>query len=290
LNDRWYIYYAAAHPQRGNKSHRMYVLAGPVASENPCQGQWEFLGRIENTPEQWAIDGTVFTLEKKLYFVYSGWPLDNTDGSDLVQELFIQRLEDPTTAATAPVVISRPEYPWEFSCDCNGYHGINEGPQFLSAPGSTTTKWQGLVYSCAGSWTNEYKMAVLQFTGGDPVDPAAWRKRAEPLISTQPNGTGPWGPGHGSFVNLDGQVVSIYHATDSPTDGWENRRARVQRVSFTDKGPFMASPVGAPARKGDVLSHLKYKLQANLDNAAAREKDLRALLNGQRMANRDENH
>ena len=165
LRGRWYVYYAAANASRGNKSHRMYVLGGPPAGENPCQGEWEFLGRICGTPDQWAIDGTVFELSNVLYFVYSGWPLNNDNDSDLVQELFIVKLEDPITTRGAPVMICRPEHRWEFTRDGNGDHGINEGPQFLSSPDGS---WKGLVYSCAGSWTSEYKMATLEVTKGPP--------------------------------------------------------------------------------------------------------------------------
>lgn len=165
LRDRWYVYYAAANAPRGNKSHRMYVLGGPPAGKNPCQGEWEFLGRIRGTPDQWAIDGTVFELSNALYFVYSGWPLNNDNDSDLVQELFIVKLEDPITTRGAPVMICRPEHRWEFTRDGNGDHGINEGPQFLSSPDGS---WKGLVYSCAGSWTSEYKMATLEVTKAPP--------------------------------------------------------------------------------------------------------------------------
>ncbi len=216
----------------------MFVLGGPPAGEDPCQGGWEFLGRIRGMLDRWAIDGTVFELDNTPYLVYSSWPLDNRGDSDLVQELFIARLEDPTTATAAdgvPVRICRPDRRWEFTRDGNGDHGINEGPQFLGSPDGG---WKGLVYSCAGSWTREYKMATLQYTGGNPMDPRSWLKGSEPLLMSKIPGRGPWGPGHGSFLVLGDQVAAVFHATDSPTDGWDNRRARVQLVTFTNDGPF----------------------------------------------------
>lgn len=270
------MYYAAAHPGRGNRSHRMYVLGGPPADEDPTHGQWEFLGRIHGLPaDQWAIDGTVFELHRQLYFVYSGWPLENVGGPDAdddhVQQLFIVRLEDPTLAATRPVLISTPELPWEFSGD----RGINEGPQFLESPGplpppasmpwakggnngcsssdseDEEETWKGIVYSCAGSWTHEYKLAVLHYNGGDPLDPRSWPKSQEPLLQAPPHGRGPWGPGHGSFVNVpesgnaykkdveDESLLCVFHGTDDRSDGWNNRKARYQRVEFTASGPYM---------------------------------------------------
>ena len=263
----------------------MFVLGGPRDGGNPCNsGDWEFLGRVRGMPpNQWAIDGTVFELNHTLYFAYSGWPLTGTNGGggagragnarfpDLMQELYITRLEDPITVANTgadadplpvgsaasstssppprlPAVISRPEHDWEFTMGLHGRHGINEGPQFLRSPPSLDDGggWTGLVYSCGGSWTSEYKMATLRYVGGDPLRGDSWRKGAEPLMAAR-EPMGPWGPGHGSFVHLGGGngegdtaggMLAVFHATDKPTDGWVNRKARVQRVSFTADGPF----------------------------------------------------
>ncbi|GAB7347113.1 hypothetical protein MBLNU459_g3238t1 [Dothideomycetes sp. NU459] len=238
LQGRWYVYFAACHPHHGNKSHRMYILGGPPSSQDPTRGSWEFLGPIRGMDQsQWAIDGTVIELAGQLYFVYSGWPFENPNESDLIQQLFIVQLADPLTARSKPVEICRPDEPFERTGD----HGINEGPQYLA---SRNGSWTGLVYSCAGSWTKEYKMNTLQFVGGDPLDPQSWQKGSKPLLKNGNHDRGPWGPGHGSFVHIGDEVVGIYHATDSPGDGWNNRKARMQRVIFRSEGPFMGEGVG----------------------------------------------
>ncbi|OTB04484.1 glycoside hydrolase family 43 protein [Hypoxylon sp. CI-4A] len=287
VHGRWYVYYAAANPTHGNKSHRMYVLGGPPASEDPCRGQWEFLGRIHGMPDQWAIDGTVLELNGDSYFVYSGWPLDNADDSDLVQQLFILKLDDPTSAASGAVLISTPQHPWEITREGNGTdHEINEGPQFLSSPDGGIA-WQGLAYSCAGSWTHEYKMGLLRYVGGDPLDPQSWRKADEPLVQTRRHGLGPYGPGHGSFLTVAGQVIAVYHATDTPSDGWDNRRARAQRVAFTEEGPYMGRSIGMEMVKqdggggggGGLVRRLKMRLKSGgRGKTEGGEKSLRALL------------
>lgn len=242
LHGRWYIYYAAEHPAEGNRSHRMYVLGGPAVANEPTVGPWEFLGLLRGLPEeQWAIDGTVFELRGINYFVYSGWPRGELE-SDLNQELFIIRLDSPIQARGSPVQISRPKERWERTQDQGGDHGINEGPQWLAKPDGD---WCGLVYSCAGSWTSEYKMAVLHFQGGDPLNPGAWRKDTKPLLQSKREGLGPYGPGHGNFATVGGQVLGIFHATDNATDGWANRRARTQRVAWTTHGPYMGDFVGS---------------------------------------------
>ncbi|KAF2165050.1 glycoside hydrolase family 43 protein [Zasmidium cellare ATCC 36951] len=255
LQGRWYIYYAAADPAQGNRSHRMYVLGGPPASEDPHDAsRWEFLGPIQGMDQrQWAIDGTVFELDGELYFVYSGWPMrpqrEWNDFREDLQLLYILRLSDPTTAASEPVEICRPHQPWEHL----GHIGICEGPQWLEAPDGS---WRGLVYSCAASWTKHYKMATLEYLGGNPLDPASWKKSTEPLLQDSDDGQGPFGPGHGCFLNFGGETVALFHATDSDTDGNQGRKCRLQRVEWSDQGPHMGEVLGSSTRDIDMFSKL----------------------------------
>ncbi|KAF2425281.1 alpha-L-arabinofuranosidase II [Tothia fuscella] len=234
INGRWFVYVSADDPAQGNKSHRMYVLGGPPSTEDPCDStyKWEFLGPIKGLrSDQWAIDGTVITLNHRLYFIYSGWPQYNPHKTDLIQELFIVELSDATHAIFTPVRISRPDLPWEWSGD----HGINEGPQFLASPYGN---WIGISYSCAGSWTADYKINTLQYIGGNPLSPQAWRKGRKPLLKRNKH-TGPYGPGHGNALNVDGETLMVFHATDRDSQGWEGRKARVQRVAWDSHGPSM---------------------------------------------------
>ncbi|KAF2186642.1 glycoside hydrolase family 43 protein [Zopfia rhizophila CBS 207.26] len=258
LQGRWYVYFAADDPVHGNKSHRMYVLAGPPSDHSPVSpNSWTFEGRLQGLPEdQWAIDGTVITLHGGLCFVYSGWPLGVTN-DESKQEIFIIEMETPTMCIGQPIRISTPDNPWEYS----GSSGINEGPQFLQSP---DRRWIGLVYSCAGSWTHEYKMNLLQYTGSHPshiLHQQYWKKSRAPLLKASSDDTPPYGPGHGNFVVVSGpsgvpEVWAVFHATDAKT-GWDGRKARVMRVGWGQEGPFMGS--GECGSCGDVNYFLGYE-------------------------------
>lgn len=227
----------------------MYVLGGPSSDGDPHAGSWELLGSIKGMDQrQWAIDGTVFELDRQLYFVYSGWPLDRpwVNHSEDDQELYIVRMADPVTAISAPTRICRAEHAWEK----HFIKRICEGPQWLASPDG---KWKGLVYSCGASWTPDYKMATLQYLGGDPLLEASWRKSPSPLVQNADHGQGPFGPGHGSFVHIGNETVALFHATDKRTDGNLGRKCRMQRVLWTEQGPYMGDVVGLSTRDPGVF-------------------------------------
>jgi len=241
LDGHWYVYFAAEHPRDGNASHRTYVLSGPPAAQDPTAAeQWKFEGPLRGLPAwQWAIDATVFEVAGFGRFtVYSGWPEQNPGLSDLVQQLWIVKMGSPVEAQGAPVCLLQPQESWEWSDN----HGILEGPQWLQAPDGG---WSGIVYSCAGSWTKDYKMNTLRYLGGDPLDPKSWLRSEHPLITSKPQGGGgPYGPGHGSFVHVGGETLAIFHGKDGDGGGWDGRKARVQRVVWSPDGPYMGGVTG----------------------------------------------
>jgi GH43 family beta-xylosidase len=205
-------------------------------------GAWEFLGQLGGLPDHWNIDATVFHLRTtgRLYCCYSGWPAG--DFSDRQQDLFLAEMDGPETAKPETVVcISRAELQWERAEQ--GTHGVNEGPAFVSIPPpssslsgalsvstSAPAGFEGIVYSANGSWTSDYRLGILQLVGEDPLKQSSWWKRPTPLLVSDRQYGGPFGPGHASFISSphgDGRVYCIYHATEHFDQGWANRKARV---------------------------------------------------------------
>ena len=116
---------------------------------------------------------------------------------------------------------------------------MNEGPQVLRHPG---TGRLFVLYSADASWTQAYKMGLLEHTGGDPADPASWRKWSEPFLT---------GGGHGCVVDTpEGQRV-VYHRKLGPDVGWADREICSTPLLW-DAGALPVA-VGASPPTGEVL-------------------------------------
>ena len=131
MDDYQWVYFCEVYPDKGNPSHRIYVLRGPHSSSDPMEltSKFTFEEPIRGLPDHQAIDRTVFYINNELYIVYSGQLLYEND--DLKQELFIAKMLDPATAdsSTGVHMISTLEYLWEKFKDPGdeSQHEINEG-------------------------------------------------------------------------------------------------------------------------------------------------------------------
>ena len=209
-----------------NCNHRMYVLSN--GSSDPLDA-YSNIGKIADSTDKWAIDGTVLRHKNKLYFVWSGWEGDK-DGK---QNLYIAHMSDPCTIDSERVMISTPEYDWETV----EWPDVNEGPTVLQHGERTF-----VVYSASGSWGDYYCLGMLTLVGEDPLDPASWKKESHPVF-TRRSGVC-YGPGHCSFSTaVDGSVWMIYHGNQVSDTGWEGRSVWISPVIFEDDGtPYFGRP------------------------------------------------
>ncbi|WP_205500219.1 glycoside hydrolase family 43 protein [Rufibacter psychrotolerans] len=230
LNGKWYIYFAADDGQDVN--HRMYVLENAAA--DPTTGTWEFKGKLTPTTDRWAIDGSVFTHNGQLYFIWSGWVGTNDPG---IQQIYIARMANPWTIEGDRVMISRPTFNWEM----NGL--VNEGPEVIrNAAGKVF-----LIYSASGCWTDSYSLGRLTLRdNGNPMNPDDWIKAPTPVLATKPENNA-YGPGHnGFFKSPDGtEDWLIYHANSASDQRCGNtRNPRIQRFTWNADGtPNFGEPV-----------------------------------------------
>lgn len=226
INGCWYIYVAA--DDGDNFNHRMYVLK--CTGDEPTQ-PFEMIGKITDSTDKWAIDGTVLYHENELYFIWSGWEGDE----NVAQNIYIAHMNNPWTIDSHRVLLSFPEYEWEKRGAIDGLPTINEGPSVLIR-GNTVH----IVYSASGSWCDDYCLGILTNRTGNIMDTSSWTKSDSPILSKAPHA---YGPGHNSFtVDKVGNDWIIYHANLVSGSGWSGRSVRAQKINWNNDMPFIGEP------------------------------------------------
>lgn len=233
IDGRWYLYYTAGGDGPGDRRTHALVADNPL-------GPYEELGRVCDTGHDvWAIDLTVFRHDGQLYAVWSGW-----EGPDdgFPQNLYIAPMSNPWTISGERRCLSRPEHDWEMSVE-----PVNEGPEVLLHRDSGRLF---VVYAADASWTQAYKMGLLEWTGGDVADPASWRKLPRPLFS---------GGGHGCVVETPAGAYVVYHRKLSDHPGWADREIRWAPLAWDadgypvvhERAALHQAPV-VPGARGDL--------------------------------------
>lgn len=218
----WYIYFAAAHnEEKRHYDHRMYVLENKNA--DPSEGDFIEKGQIDTGMETFSLDATSFVHKGIQYLIWAQRDKAIPGNSNL----YIASMENPWTLRSRPVLLSKPELPWE----CIG-HLVNEGPAILVHNGTIY-----LTYS-ASATDHHYCMGLLT-TGmeDDLLNPESWRKSPSPVMVTD-EAAGLFGPGHNSFTTDEGgQDILVYHARPykelkGDPLGDPNRHAYVKPVKY----------------------------------------------------------
>jgi len=226
IGGKWYIYVAA--DDGDNYNHRMYVLE--CTGDDPTD-PYIMKGKITDSTDKWAIDGTVLQYKGECYFIWSGWEGD----VNVAQNIYIAHMSDPWTIDSERVELSRPQFRFE---KLGGTPSINEGPVALVAPSGETVH---IVYSGSGSWSDFYCLGLLTFSGeGDILDADSWTKSKEAIF--EKTGT-VYGPGHCSFTTAaDDSLWIVYHANLVSGSGWGGRSVWTQQVAWDGDNLVLGTP------------------------------------------------
>ncbi|NNN35377.1 family 43 glycosylhydrolase [Streptomyces sp. S3(2020)] len=226
---RWYIYYSAG---TGDiEDQRVHVLE---SSGTDPLGPYTYKGMIFGANDWWGIDGSVVTIDGRLYFTWSGVPTPQWAGSD--PSIYIVELSDPWTVTGSRTRISTPTYSWETQGT-----PMNEGPVALQHDGKTF-----ISYSASACQGPDYKLGLLTLTGTDPLTASSWTKGTQPAFQRNDEGS-VFGPGHnGFFKSPDGtEDWIVYHANSASTQGCgTTRTTRIQKITWNaDGSPTLGVPV-----------------------------------------------
>ncbi len=218
INGEWYIYFAG--DDGDNYNHRMFVLK---SSDRTPMGQYELLGMITDSTNKWAIDGSVFEYKDALYYVWSGWQGDE----NIAQNIYIAKMDSPTSLSSERVCISMPEKRWEIQ---GGSPAVNEGPCAI-----VDGDYLSILYSASGSWCDDYCVGQLIFEGGDILNPDNWKKHYKLILKKDENRF--YGPGHCSVVpDENGVLWIVFHANSESGTGWEGRSGWMYPIRIKENG------------------------------------------------------
>lgn len=231
IQGNWYIYFAADADHK-NQTHRIWVLENP--SRDPTQGTWRMKCELADPSDRWAIDPSVFEVNRKWYVVWSGWP-DDVDG---VQNIYIARLKKPWRIEGNRVLLSRPDHAWEMQ----GPVKVDEGPEVLQHGGKIF-----LVFSASHCSSDSYALGMLVASAhANLLEAGSWTKLPQPVFTSSPQAHA-YGIGHnGFFKSPDGkQDWMIYHANPDAKEGCDGKRStRAQPFTWNSDGmPNFGQPV-----------------------------------------------
>lgn len=235
VSGKWYIYFAAN--DGGGDSHRMYVLENP--NDDPTTGTWTLKGKIFDTSDQWAIDGSVLTYNGTNYFIWSGW---DSPATRYKQYIYIAPMTNPWTLSGERVMISSPTNVWEkYEPSGSQGLGVNEGPIMLQKDANSPLF---VIYSASRYGSDNYCLAQIQLkAGGDPMVTADWINKKQVFVTSSQNGV--YGPGHNGFFTsslskADGTTVTenwfIYHARSVANTSNGARTPRMQKLTWNNDG------------------------------------------------------
>ena len=228
---KWYIYYCASNGS--NVNHRVGVLQ---ANTSDPQGAYTDLGQV-NTGGTWAISASPFQdFNGNWYITWSGVEAPNAEQP---QCTFIAPMTNPWTIGNR-VKISDANQTWE-----NSVQGVQEGQIVIRKNNKLF-----LIYSANASWTDEYCLGMLTYSGGDVLKASNWVKSSAPVFKKTTNVKGPGGPA--IIKSADGtQDWLIYHANRWSNSGWLRRNLNAKRFTWDANG----NPVfGTPPDFGTLLN------------------------------------
>lgn len=165
--------------------------------------------------------------------------------ADFYQTISITKMKTPWIMYGQPTVICKPQYDWEKGG--YGYSALENKWWPMVVEGGTAVYGENgevfLVFSGSGYWTTQYNLALLTYTGGDPLSSSSWVKSPRPFFSLSDSING---CGHASyFTDTDGTRWAAYHAYTGK-DTSSGRFVFVEPIQVSENGISVGNGSGHP--------------------------------------------
>ena len=162
------------------------------------------------------------------------------------QMLCIVEMDKPWSYKGVPVTIAVPEYDWEMhgygqdSSTGGWYPKVIEGASAVYGENGEVY----IMYTGSGYWTKYYQLGYMKYLGGDPLDPANWKKNPTSILSLSDEVNG---CGHGSyFKDHNGDYYVAYHGyLGKDTSG--SRWLFIEQIHVESDRVWIGNDSGHPA-------------------------------------------
>ncbi len=108
-----------------------------------------------------------------------------------------------------------------------------------------------IVYAASACWGPNYKLGLLEYTGGDPLDAGSRGTSTPNRVFQRADENSVFAPGHNTFFKSpDGtEDWMAYHANDLESDVCDmGRTPRIQKFTWNEDGtPNFGTPVSKKA-------------------------------------------
>ena len=236
---RWYLYYTASRNVSNYlPTQRIHVLeSAGLDPMGPYTFKADLLDPTNNNT--WELDASILQLNGQMYLLGTYLAVSPETGG---QPLFIKPMSNPWTVSGTRRRLATPTFSWE---TVGG--AVNEGAEVIQRNGQTF-----IAFSASHCSTPDYKVGLLTYNGGDPLNQSSWVKSPNPIF-VRSNANSVFGPGHhGFFKSPDGtQDWIVYHANSSTSQGCDiNRTTRAKQITWNSDG---TPNFGIPDALGTVL-------------------------------------
>lgn len=234
INGVWYVLFTSSREANNPWGIRPILIACNQGSKDPMDpASWERVGHYFEAVEgdnlafrNFSLDITYFESAGRHYVV---WAEIVGNSSILISEI---NPEQPWKLISKSVVLSSPEYAWEWK----GNTWVNEGAFIIK------NNEKLYMTFAAASVDEAYCVGVLEASqDADLLNKASWTKSKYPLLASS-DLVAQNGPGHNSFTYDEyGNPLIIYHARTpgESGDGFlfdPGRHTRIKSVNFNVKG------------------------------------------------------